>query len=75
LGLLSLALLSSALTVFAEGPAEPPRADPEPNPIDDWFTDPGSGDEDTTCNRAPWGERTLDDLKCLELPELFPAFW
>jgi hypothetical protein len=75
LGLLSLALLSSVLTVFAEAPADPPRADPEPNPIDDLFTDPGLGDEDSTCNRAPWDQRTLDELQCLQQPELLPVFW
>ena len=72
-GLLSLLLLSSTLTLFAEGPAEAPRPGLEPNPIDDWFTEPEDGS--ATCNRAPWGERTLDDLLCLELYELLPTFW
>jgi hypothetical protein len=74
-GLLTLALLSSTLAAVAEGPTEPSKTDPVPNPIDDLFVDTTPGEGTQTCNQAPWGTRTLANLLCLSFPSLFPLYW
>ena len=75
LGLLAAALLSTTLVALAEAPAEAPKAEPTLNPVDEWATGPEPSEEDSTCSQAPWGERTPDDLLCLEEPELVPSAW
>ena len=73
--LLAVALLSATWTVLAEAPAEPPKPEPTPNPVDDGFTGAAPQESGPACQRAPWGERTLDELLCLDQPELVRSYW